>query len=170
MTVKNSGNVYNCSNPPKVFSLNLNDYSFESLINNIQYINGFGRRNSNDEYCRYYKDLSLLSFNLVVVKSSAVTATSWTSVFKLTDNRFYFSDFNANENIPVGVFGINGGSMLSIGVKYNPPNTGTNTNLVLCGIGTGVGAQQGDIMYKDFIKQETNYGVVVSRSFIVTPK
>lgn len=155
---------------PVVNSLNLNDYSYDSLIDNIQYLNGFNRRNSNDEYCRYYKDLNLLAFNLIISKSSAVTATSWTSLFKLTDNRFYFSDYTTNENIPVGVFGLNGGVILSIGVKYNPPNTGTNTNLVLCNHAGFGWPQQGDITYKDFIMQETNYGVVVSRSFIVTPK
>lgn len=155
---------------PIVNSLNLNDYSYESLINNIQYLNGFNRRNSNDEYCRYYKDLNLLTFNLVVNKSSAVTATSWTSVFKLTDNRFYFSDFTTNENIPIGVFGMDSGAIMAVGVNYNPPYTGTNTNLVLCNIAGFGGSQQGDITYKDFIAQEANYGVYVSRSFIVTSK
>ena len=156
---------------PVVNSLNLNDYSYESLINNIQFLNGFNRRNSNDEYCRYYKDLNLLAFNLVISKSSAVTATSWTSLFRLTDNRFYFSDYTTNENIPVGVFGLNSGAILSIGVKYNPPyNTGTNTNIVLCNLAGFSVSEQGDITYKDFIMQETNYGAFVSRSFIVTPK
>jgi hypothetical protein len=151
---------------PVTNSLNLNDYSYESLIDNIQFLNGFNRRNTNDEYCRYYKDLNLLAFNLLISKSSAVTAPSWTSLFRLTDNRFYFSDFSTNENMPVGVFGLDGGATLSIGVKYTPTYPTTNTNLVLCNLDSS----NGDIKYKDIIIQETNYGAVVSRSFIVTPK
>lgn len=146
----------------KIISLNLNDYDFESLIDDINYLNGFSRRGSSDEFLRYYEELSLLAINLNLKNTSSITANDWTQVFSLISNKFWFSDYDTDEHRPMGVLGENNGSMLTVGTS----NFGyTNKNIVLTSF-TG----NKSIDYKDIYLQESNYGVVVSRCYAVVKK
>lgn len=144
-------------------SLNLNDYNFESLIDDINYLNGFNRRGTINEFVRYYEDLSILSINLFLKNNSPITANDWVDVFTLVSNKFWFSDFDVPEHQPIGPLGINSGTMLTIGLNSIAD---TNKNLLLTTLTTG----DGRMAYKDIYLQENNYGVVINRAYSVVKK
>ena len=144
-------------------SLNLNDYNFESLINNINYLNGFNRRGTDNEFVRYYDDLSILSINLFLKNNSSLTANDWIDLFTLVSNKFWFSDFDTPEHQPIGPLGINSGTMITIGLDSAAQ---TNKNLLLTTLTTG----DGRMAYKDIYLQESNYGVVINRAYSVVKK
>lgn len=146
-------------------SLNLNDYEYVDLIDNLVFEEGFSRRGSVDEYVRYFPSLGLLAINLCIFKSTAITSVGWTSVASLTDDRFYFSDYTDTSNMPMGLLGMDTGAVIASGITYNPPNTGTNKNLVYSNFIT-----TGFLAFKDVVMQEDNYGVFFSRSFAVVNK
>lgn len=146
-------------------SLNLNDYDYVDLTDNLVFEPGFSRRGSVDEYVRYFPVLGLLAINLCIFKSTEITSANWTPVASLTDDRFYFSDYTDTSNMPIGVLGMNSGAVIASGITYNPPNTGTNKNLVYSNFIT-----TGYLAYKDVVMQEANYGVFFSRSFAVVNK
>lgn len=150
------------SNGNAIISLNLNNYNFESLINDINYLNGFSRKGSNDEFVRYYEGLSLLAINLNLKNTSSITANDWIQVFTLISDKFWFSDYDTDANMPVGVLGQNNGSVLTIGTNSSGF---TNKNIVLTAL-TG----NKSIDYKDVFLQESNYGVVVNRCYAVVKK
>ena len=154
--------IYKNSNGNKLISLNLNDYNYESLIDNINYLNGFDRRGSSDEFLRYYEDLSLLSMNLNLKNTSSVSAANWVQLFTLISDKFWFSDYQTNDQRPVGVLGENSGAILTIGTNSYGD---TNKNIELTGF-TG----NKSIDYKDVFIQEANYGVVVTRCYAVVKK
>ena len=115
--------IYKAGAEAMGMSLNLNDYTYTELINDIVYKNGFNRRGTADEYVRYYPELGLLSFNLFVVKNSIIPITNlndpWISLFSLINDEFYFSDFITSDQKPEGVLGMFNSSMLSQGMCLN---------------------------------------------------
>ena len=172
-TINNTPTIYKMGPESKEMSLNLNDYSYIELINDIVYEYGFNRRGTSDEYVRYYPDLSLLSFNLLVVKNSIIPINNlndpWIALFSLVNDDFYFSDFITPDQKPTGVLGMFNSSMISQGICFSGDGYYllSNSNIVT----TSLTSDTKRISMKNLIDPDgICRGAPVSRAFAVTKK
>lgn len=118
-TIYNAPTIYK-TGAEKEMSLNLNDYSHIELIDDVIYKPGFNRRETPDEYVRYYPELGLISFNLFVVKDSIIPISTlndpWVQLCSLVNDNFYFSDYITADQQPMGVLGMFNSGMISQGM------------------------------------------------------
>lgn len=164
--------IYKSAGENKIISVNLNDYQYVDLIDDIVYETGFNRRGTLEEFVRYYPDLSIVSFNLFVVTNSVIPKAQipdpWILLFSLTNNDFYFSDFVTGEQKPTGVLGMFNSGMLTQGMEYDGIQYNLSTS---CIVTTTIVTNYKKVSMKNLIDPDgVCRGAPISRSYAVTKK